>query len=534
VTERPNFVLFITDQHRADYLGCYGHKILKTPHIDSIAERGVRFDNFYVSNPVCMPNRATLMTGRTPSVHGVRHNGIPLSLQSNTFVKMMHEGGYRTALIGKSHLQNFTDNAPMTTPAPAPEGYTAPPGGLEEARLDAYRDGDYGQEKPAFWESPEASVQLPYYGFDHVDMCYGHGDQVGGDYAHWLRAQRADGDELRGPKNSLPHDYSVRQAWRTALPEELYPTAYIAQQSDQWVRDYAASGEDAPFFLMASFPDPHHPFTPPGHYWDLYRPEDMEAPESYSTNDWTPPPHVAALLAARDEGKGPEDGIMSYGITLREALEARALTCGMIAMVDDAVGRVLLALKESGYADNTVILFTSDHGDHLGDHSMLRKGPAHYRELVRVPFLYADPTEGTPGTASDALAGTIDIGATILDRAQIHPYNGMQGHSLRPLAANPDLDGTRDAFLIEEDNQRALAGLGENPRARSLITHRWRLSVYAGHSWGELYDLEKDKGEFNNLWDSGAHRDIKTALLERLVQAQIAHCDASPAPMGQA
>jgi len=527
-------VLFITDQHRADYLGCYGHKTLKTPHIDSIAEHGVRFDNFYVSNPVCMPNRATLMTGRTPSVHGVRHNGIPLSLQSNTFVKMLHEGGYRTTLIGKSHLQNFTDNAPMTTPAPVLEGYKAPPDGLKEARLDAYRDGDYGQEKPAFWESPEASVQLPYYGFDHVDMCYGHGDQVGGDYAHWLRAQRADGDELRGPKNGLPHDYSVRQAWRTALPEELYPTAYISRQSDQWVRDYAASGEEAPFFLMASFPDPHHPFTPPGHYWDMYKPEDMEEPESYRANDWTPPPHVAALLDARDDGKPPEDGIMSYGITLREALEARALTCGMIAMVDDAVGRVLLALKDSGYADNTVILFTSDHGDHLGDHSMLRKGPAHYRELVRVPFLYADPTEGASGAASDALAGTIDIGATILDRAQIHPYNGIQGQSLRPLAANPDLDGTRDAFLIEEDNQRALAGLGENPRARSLITHRWRLSVYARHSWGELYDLQEDEGEFNNLWDSGAHRDIKAALLERLVQAQIAHCDASPAPMGQA
>ncbi|MFT5439222.1 MAG: arylsulfatase A-like enzyme, partial [Alphaproteobacteria bacterium] len=313
MTKRPNFVLFITDQHRADYLGCYGHKILKTPHIDSIAERGVRFDNFYVSNPVCMPNRATLMTGRTPSVHGVRHNGIPLSLQSNTFVKMLQGDGYRTALIGKSHLQNFTDNAPMTTPAPVPEGYTAPPDGLEEARLDAYRDGNYGQEKPAFWESPEASVQRPYYGFDHVDMCYGHGDQVGGDYAHWLRAQRADGDELRGPKNSLPHDYSVRQAWRTALPEELYPTAYIAGQSDQWVRDYAASGADAPFFLMASFPDPHHPFTPPGRYWDMYKPEDMEEPKSYRANDWTPPPHVAALLAARDEGKPPEDGIMSYG-----------------------------------------------------------------------------------------------------------------------------------------------------------------------------------------------------------------------------
>ena len=105
---RPNFLLVITDQHRADYLGCYGHPVLKTPNIDSIAGRGMRFTRFYVATPVCMPNRATLMTGRMPSVHGVRSNGSPLSLQSNTFVDALRAGGYATTLVGKSHLHNFT------------------------------------------------------------------------------------------------------------------------------------------------------------------------------------------------------------------------------------------------------------------------------------------------------------------------------------------------------------------------------------------------------------------------------------------
>ncbi len=534
MADRPNFLLFITDQHRADFLGCYGNRVVRTPHIDSIADRGVRFDNFYVSNPVCMPNRATLMTGRTPSVHGVRHNGIPLSLKSNTFPAMLRAAGYSTALIGKSHLQNFTDFPPLTAPPPAPEGYTPVPEGHGEARLDAYLEGDYGQELPAYWESDQARIRTPFYGFDHVDMCYGHGDEVGGDYAHWLRAQRSDADSLRGPKNGLPHDYAVRQAWRTALPEELYPTSYIAQQTDAWIHDYARSGSDAPFFLMASFPDPHHPFTPPGKYWDMFKPEDMEEPASYSANDWTPPPHVAALLRARDEGKPPEDGIMSYGITLREALEARALTCGMISMVDDGIGRILGALEECGLSENTVVMFTSDHGDHLGDHSMLRKGPAHYRELVRVAFVYADPQRGATGEASEAIRGTMDIAATVLDRAKVHPYNGLQGRSLQAVAENPALDGMRDSHLIEEDNQRAIAGLGENPRARSLVTHRWRISVYAGQGWGELYDLKDDPQEFRNLWDSPAHTAVKTEMLERLVQAQIAHCDLSPAPMGRA
>ena len=110
---QPNFLLIITDQHRADYLGCYGHALLKTPHIDSIAARGTRFDRFYVATPVCMPNRATLMTGRMPSVHGVRSNGVPLSLRSNTFVDALRAGGYATALVGKSHLQNFTGFGPV-------------------------------------------------------------------------------------------------------------------------------------------------------------------------------------------------------------------------------------------------------------------------------------------------------------------------------------------------------------------------------------------------------------------------------------
>ena len=110
--KRPNFLMIVTDQHRADYLGCAGHPVLKTPHIDGIAARGVRFDRFYVANPVCMPNRATLVTGRMPSLHGVRHNGIPLALSENTFVDLMRHEGYRTALIGKSHLQNMTGEPP--------------------------------------------------------------------------------------------------------------------------------------------------------------------------------------------------------------------------------------------------------------------------------------------------------------------------------------------------------------------------------------------------------------------------------------
>jgi arylsulfatase A-like enzyme len=146
---RPNFLLFITDQHRVDYLSCYGHPVLKTPHIDSIAARGARFENFYVATPVCMPNRATLMTGRMPSAHGGRGNGIPLPLNSNTFVDALRAGGYATALVGKSHLQNFTGFPPIQKRAEPRDGDTVLDAEFAEATKPIVDDGPYDQELPA-------------------------------------------------------------------------------------------------------------------------------------------------------------------------------------------------------------------------------------------------------------------------------------------------------------------------------------------------------------------------------------------------
>ena len=130
--KRPNFIVIMTDQHRADYLGCAGHPFLKTPVIDSLAARGTRFTRFYVSSPVCMPNRATYMTGRLPPVHGARGNGMPLSLQANTFVDVLRSKGYRTALVGKSHLMTMTDHPAMWKPK-IPEGLEALQGDYAEA-----------------------------------------------------------------------------------------------------------------------------------------------------------------------------------------------------------------------------------------------------------------------------------------------------------------------------------------------------------------------------------------------------------------
>ncbi|MEA2982928.1 MAG: hypothetical protein QOF09_4751, partial [Alphaproteobacteria bacterium] len=498
-SSRPNFLLFITDQHRADFLGCYGHPVLRTPHIDSIAKRGTAFDRFYVASPVCQPNRASLMTGRMPSVHDVRSNGIPLSMNAVTFVDLLRDAGYRTALIGKSHLQNFTPHEPIIRRPPPRDGFHEPSKGLTQALRHDLNDPKYEQETPQYWMKPGAHVQTPFYGFDHVTLVRAHGDEPGGDYDRWLDERDPKAKALLGPKNSLPHGYTVPQAYRTAIPEELYATAFLGDRACAYLDE---ADDDAPFFLMVSFPDPHHPFNPPGKYWDMYKPEQFPVPEAYSRNDWTPPTLVQNIIKERETGKANLTGMGTIGVSAREAQEARALTCGMIACIDDAVAAVLGALDRSGKRDDTVVIFTSDHGDHLGDHRLMLKGAEQYQSIVRVPFIWSDPKAASKPARTDALASTMDIGSTVLERARIEPASGVQAKSFLPV-----LEGHagRDSVFIQYDHQASSPGTNVPVRVHTLIDGRYRLSVFHGTGWGELYDLKNDPGEFENLWDDPAH-----------------------------
>ena len=215
MTQRPNFVFIITDQHRADHLGCYGNQLLQTPHIDSLAARGTRFDRFYVANPVCMPNRASLMTGRMPSLHGVRHNGIPLSHDHVTFVELLADVGYHTGLVGKSHLQNFTDHRAVIEYKTSP-GKEAPAASLREANRRPLGGADYDMEKESLWVDPAHQIGLPFYGFREARVCTNHGDLVGGDYRRWLENKQPGASGLIGPQNAIPDQQrTAPQAWRT-------------------------------------------------------------------------------------------------------------------------------------------------------------------------------------------------------------------------------------------------------------------------------------------------------------------------------
>ncbi len=373
---RPNFLVIMTDQQRADHLGCYGNGVVQTPHIDSIAARGIRFEHFYVACPICMPNRIVFMTGRMPSVNGSRHNGIPLDRNAVTFVDLLRHDGYRTALIGKCHLQNMTNKL-----VPKPPGLPASfPEELRDASRERRIGPDYEAELTHLWRAdPDRAFPTPYYGFEEVRLADGHGDQVQGHYTKWLRDRHPDPDSLRGWQNALPSSgLRAPQAWRTAVPEELYPTSFVAEQTIQYLEDHAAGGREEPFFLHCSFPDPHHPFTPPGHYFDMYAPDQIPLPVSFHRAGEQEPPFLTELRRLAASGRSNTSGPVPFATTDGVAVQQMiALTYGMITMIDDAVGRILGTLRRLGLDEQTVVVFTSDHGDFMGDHGlMLEARPA--------------------------------------------------------------------------------------------------------------------------------------------------------------
>ena len=411
-----------------------------------------------------------------------------------------------------------------------------PPDPKERGRIEALAadGGRYDQEwKPNWRARPDYDVDLPFYGYGTVHLTVDHGDDMEGHYRRWLRAQEPNCDKLIGPENAIPTPglalAAARQAWRTRLPPELHPVSYCAAMSEKVMED--AARDQKPFFLVCSFAEPHHPFVPPGKYWDMYDPASIALPASFAHGaNQPPPPHVAALHAERDAGRAKKNTPQLFACTEQEAREAIALNYGSISFIDDAVGRVLAKLAALGLERDTVVVFTADHGDYMGDHQLLLKGPIHYRGIVQAPFVWRDP-QGPRGRRSTALCGTLDLAQTILARAGIAQFNGMQGSDLAPVFAGGAI---YDDVLIEEEGQRPQIPFAGRVRTRSLVTARHRLSIYDGVAWGELYDLAADPDEMINLWDDPASASLRAELMFRMARKMLALSETSPNPTAAA
>jgi len=500
----PNFLCIITDQQRADHLGCAGHPVIQTPNIDRLAETGVHFQRAYVNNPLCMPGRATLFTGLTPRGHGVRTNGIPLDERIPTMVQALADAGYRTHSVGKLHLRQ----------SGLPKGINVDLRQHPESR-QAWLEGVFQQ------------MPTPYYGLQTVDFSGGHGNYIFGDYLNWLRKQHPEGERLLSPQAGEPARTGAEQTWKSAVPEELHYNTWVADRAIAFLKQQKGSGR--PFFLWCSFPDPHHPYCPPGRWFDMYDPADVAMPTRREGELDSLPPHYRKIYEQPLQLSGRRDPTKMPDEQLREIL---AVTYGMVSMVDHHVGRILDALERLGLRDDTVVVFCSDHGDMMGDHWMINKGPFHFEGLLRVPFIWSWPGYFQPATCQ-GLASLLDFAPTILDLAGVPIPEGVApdppeapdmpaawpGVSLRPILEGRS-EKVQDSVVVENDED--YLGL----RLRTLITERYKLTVYPGQPYGELFDLQEDPGELHNRWDDPACRDLRAdlqaQLLERLVQTDSA------------
>lgn len=525
---RPNVLFFIADQLRADHLGFAGNDTVRTPNLDALAARSVVFESATVANPTCMPNRASLMTGRWPSAHGTRCNGITLDPFTQTVPGSLAAGGYRTVGVGKLHHQNMGWEFEAHQ---ADEIRSNDPMLLNPGVSDARRPGHApGWDK---WENREAHderfIGLPadYYGYQHVDLVIGHGDRPGGHYVHWARERGVDPGAVGGSENSASRYDGWDQVYRTAIPADVHPTSYVSEKAIEHLKD--AAGRDQPFFMFVSFPDPHHPFSPPEGYSDLYDPGALPLPIGFEQDHSASPEHIRRMIGHR--GQPNADPTMTWAATADQFRHAAAAQYGLITMMDEHIGRILDELERQGLAEDTIIVFTSDHGDLFGDHGLMLKHFVHYRAVTNVPLLVHLP--GCTPRRTRALVSSADLAPTLLELTGSAGYRGIQGRSIVSLIRG-SLEQHRDALLVEEDQPFGLDGLPGPVRMRTVITAEGRLTRYFGTDVAELYDHRNDPAELLNLAGDPAFAELEDRLLRAMLDQMAAVADEGTAPTAAA
>ncbi len=486
---RPNILLITSDQQRGDCFGFEGRRV-KTPHLDQLAADGTRFSACITPNVVCQPSRASILTGQLPLTHGVHDNGIDLdpAVGGKGFAGTLSSAGYDTRFIGKAHFATYHTFEPTGTP--------------ECLRSSANYDAD--------WSGP-------YMGFETVElMLVGHNwflpeKPTGGQhYERWYHADGQGDDRNRLYQTALPPVSDAAQTFHSALPPAWHNSTWVGDRTIAYLRDAAKA--DRPFCVWASFPDPHHPFDAPDPWSRMHHPDEVDLPPHRSRDlDRRPWWHRAAL---ENEPKGAGDFAevrKSYSrIPPQTDAQLRDLIAnyyGQISLIDHNIGRILIALAETGLDADTLVIFTSDHGDWLGDHGLILKGPMHYEGLLRVGLIARGPGVSVGGIVDEPVS-TLDLGATFYDYAGADALLPQHGRSLRPLLQGAT--ETRDYALNEWELLPSRAGVQLSLRTVRTKTHKLTLDLRSDE--GELYDLANDPFELENRYHDPAYASTRREL----------------------
>jgi len=438
---KPNILFLQTDQQRMDALGCYGNPIVQTPNMDRLAEQGVRFANAFTCCAVCTPARGALLSGRYPHRTGMVCNpelpsGISSRLCEYTvpvrpFSEGLHRAGYACHHVGKWHIGSWFDSKPS----------------------------DYGF----------TGVFYPGYGYPREHK----------HYLRYLRTFGVGGFELKAP----PEGTAARRYFNLHdVPVEASIPGYLASQTMDALRKLGKGGQ--PFFLACDFWGPHIPVNIPAEYLDMYKPDDMLLPPSFR--------NIA--------DNRPEIVLKAHKLWGGEALSedmVRAIVAryyGYVTLIDHQIGCVLECADSLGLLDNTVVIFTADHGSTLGTHGLQDKGLNMYDDVYRIPMIVSGPVVRKKGVVVDEIVSHIDLAPTFLSIAGARAPRSYDGRTLMPY-----LRGRLDHVIRDE---MVMQGFGHQvPFPQRAVRDRRFKYIFNATAKDEFYDIVRDPHETANLID---------------------------------
>ncbi len=492
--KRPNVLWIMADQLRFDYLSCNGHPHLQTPHIDALAARGVRFTNTYVQSPVCGPSRMSAYTGRYVRSHGSTWNGMPLRVGEPTLGDHLREVGARAVLVGKTHMKADAEGMAWLGIDPSSEiGVRVSECGFEPFERD---DGLHPDSPRQHWSK-------------YDDYLVAHGFSSKNPWGDFANSGKDEDGELLSAwllKNSrLPAN----------VPEEHSETAYMTNRAMDFMTEAEEDGR--PWMCHLSYIKPHWPYIVPAPYHEMYGEEHIVSPIRSEAERETEHPLLRAYHQARVCRSFSRDYV-------RECVIPAYM--GLIKQLDDNLGRLFAWMDEQGLSENTIIAFTSDHGDYMGDHWMGDKD--FYHEVaVKVPLIIADPrpeADASRGSVKDELVEMIDLAPTFMNalgcKAKPHV---IEGRDLTPLLHG--VDGFSRKYAISEhdyhwsDMARILGVPQEDAHTIMIFDGRWKYVRCEGFR-PILFDLATDPDEVTDLGSSqtpehiGVRRRMEAALLE--------------------
>lgn len=459
VASTPNIILIMTDQQRYETIRALGASWVDTPNLDRLVREGVSFSNCHITGASCVPSRASLFNGLYPHSTGIFRNGQPWS---RTWVEQLAGAGYRCVSIGKMHT------IPYNAPAGFHERYVV-------ENKDRFMEGR--------WYFDEWDKALAAHGLKKQQRV--------------LYRERADYRDRLG-------------AFLWELPEHLHSDMFVGNMAQWWIDTYPTT---APLFLQIGFPGPHPPYDPPPRYADPYlKRRDIPLPRP-TTEELENLPPALKEKRRHDVDVDHDSVVWSLDPTDEQLHRLWAHYGANMTLIDERIGAILAALDAKGYLENALVLFTSDHGDCLGEHGLVQKW-AMYDCVTRVP-LVAWSKHGLGagrGRQIDGLCQLFDLAPTILERAGCEVPATFEARSLNP-ALNGDDWAPRATVYCEQAGDTNLTG---SELITMVRTDQWKLVHYKGEPYGQLFDLVTDPGETNDRWNDPVCAPIRQSLLDNL------------------